>query len=241
MTPVVASPVAAADPTCVVQRGWAKISPGAELKKSESMGADRIERATDPTLGRYVTVACESSPDTTSCVVVDVGARRITLGLQSLPTQPFVTGDKLTCSSLAGTWTTTVLAARGDVLEVVTPAWLGRAARRRWRRVEVEATVSLRVTRPVAGTTVAARLQEVSAGGASLLLERVPDLAQGAIVEVDLPRGQATAEVRSVRNHAHQLLVIVGIAWTRLDPQARTFLATTGTGRRAPDAVGEGS
>ena len=193
-------------------------------------------------IGRYVTVVVDGSPEVISCVVAREDPRKLVLEQVSRQPCELVPGDKLTCTSLTGTWTTTVLSCRGEVIELAAPSWFERSARRRWRRVPATDAVALRITRPADGTVLSARLQDVSVGGASVLLERAPELVPGVTVEVELPTGRAVAEVRSVRSHSHRLLVVAGLAWTRLDPEARTFVATAaaaGTGLRARTARDE--
>ena len=193
-------------------------------------------------IGRYVTVVVDGSPEVISCVVAREDARKLVLEQVSRQPCELVPGDKLTCTSLTGTWTTTVLSCRGEVIELAAPSWFERSARRRWRRVPATDAVALRITRPADGTVLSARLQDVSVGGASVLLERAPELVPGVTVEVELPTGRAVAEVRSVRSHSHRLLVVAGLAWTRLDPEARSFVAAAaaaGTGLRARTARDE--
>lgn len=193
-------------------------------------------------IGRYVTVVVDGSPEVISCVVAREDARKLVLEQVSRQPCELVPGDKLTCTSLTGTWTTTVLSCRGEVIELAAPSWFERSARRRWRRVPATDAVALRITRSADGTVLSARLQDVSVGGASVLLERAPELVPGVTVEVELPTGRAVAEVRSVRSHSHRLLVVAGLAWTRLDPEARSFVAAAaaaGTGLRARTARDE--
>jgi hypothetical protein len=153
-------------------------------------------------------------------VAVSQDARSLVLHLsQRSEIQPRL-NERVTCVSVAGTWTTTVLACRDGAIELVVPDWLSRDAPRRWRRALVDHSISLSSN----GEEWAGRLQDVSAGGAAVMVERRAAPREGDSVDVVLPVGVSRAVVCSVRPHAHPLLVVVGLSWRRLDPEAQSWI-----------------
>lgn len=173
-----------------------------------------------PSIGRHVTVAFDGAPDGEAYVAVRQDDRSLVLHpVRQSGTHPRL-GERVRCSSVAGEWATTVSSCRDGELELSLPRWLSRGVQRRWRRVLVACPVRVQI----AGGEWAGRLQDVSVGGAAVMLERAADLRPGAAVSLALAGGTATATVRSVRAHAHPLLVVAGVSWNRLDPSAREWL-----------------
>ncbi|HVC25954.1 MAG TPA: PilZ domain-containing protein [Acidimicrobiales bacterium] len=185
-------------------------------------------------IGRHLTLRSDASPSGTACVIVGADSRSLTVKpMRPGPPPPHLhAGAEVRCTSMAGEWATTVRSVGDATIELAAPRWLSRAAHRRFARVRADQSTSLTLD----GTSWAARLQDISLGGAAALVERAAELRPDQRVAVEINGGVATATVRSVRDHAHPLLVVAGLSWLRLDPDARSWIASHVA--RPPDAAG---
>ncbi|HUY30173.1 MAG TPA: PilZ domain-containing protein [Acidimicrobiales bacterium] len=174
-------------------------------------------------LGRYVTVFGDESP--AGVAYVAVGDARDSLVLRPVRSGAtpgdLAPGAHVRCSSAAGEWSTTVRSTRAGTVELALPRWLAREARRRFPRVRTDESASIGVD----GGTWAAKLLDVSVGGAAALVERGCGLREGQRIAVSIGDGESSATVRAVREHAHPMLVVVGVAWHLLDPPTRAWVA----------------
>lgn len=191
------------------------------------VGEDPGPGLVGPAIGRFVTVTFRAAPSGLSFELVHHDHARLRLRpLLSTGALPFG-GEKVSCRSSAGQWTTTVLSAADGMLELSAPRWLSRPAQRRWRRVPLDQPV-----RVVVGERAwAARLQDVSMKGAAVLLERSAGVRPGDVLVLEVPAGSIRATVRSVRHHSQRLLVVVGVAYDRLEPAALRWVAAAVSGR----------
>lgn len=188
-------------------------------------------------LGRYVTVSFAAVPEGVSCSVLAEDERRLRLRpLTRLDPVP-APGEPVTCLGSLGRWTTTALACGAARLELATPRWRTRNPHRRWRRVALAAPVTLATPAgPFAG-----RLQDATRHGAAVLVERAVGLRVGDPVRVEVPGGGIEATVRSVRAHAHPLLVVLGLAFERPDRTALHWIGELVASAARPGAGSAGA
>lgn len=196
----------------------------------------RASRGVGPAVGRFVTVVFRAAPAGLAFELVDHDEHRLHLRpLLSTAAVPFE-GERVSCRSSAGQWSTTVLSVGDGLLELSAPRWLSRPAQRRHRRVPVDQAVTV-----VAGDRRwAARLQDVSMQGAAVLLERSAGARQGDALTLEVPGGAIKATVRSVRHHSQRLLVVAGLAFDRLEPGAVRWVAGVVSGRTGATTAGAG-
>jgi hypothetical protein len=174
------------------------------------------------TLGQYVTVSSGDDDRGTVYVGVRQDARTLLLHPVVGAHPHLQVAQEVRCSSVAGQWSTTIRAIDDGVLELAVPAWVSRSARRNSIRVPS----SLRLEVGLGTDTFSGRLRDLSAGGASVLVERHVGLARGRSVTCLLPAGPAGATIRSVRPHDHPLLCVVGLSWQPLDAACTAWVAS---------------
>jgi len=178
-------------------------------------------------LGRLVTVCFRAAPAGQPFTTLSQSDTSLRLRpLQPRGPLPFG-GERVSCESTVGQWSTNVVSSEGGVLELAAPDWVSRSSTRRWRRTPLDEPVGVRAG---AGTW-AGRLQDVSMQGAAVLVERAAGLRQGDSVIIDVGGGAIRATVRSVRPHPQRLLVVVGVSYERLEPAALRFVAAAVYGR----------
>lgn len=183
----------------------------------------------DVALGRFVTITFRDAPRGLPFALAGEAPGSIRLDpLHARGQLPFV-GERVHCRSTVGEWTTTVLSTSDGVLVLAAPRWLARAARRRGRRVTLDAPVTV----DAAGEQWAGRLRDLSMKGAAVLVERGARVRPGDTVRIDVEGGTIQATVRSVRPH-QRLLVVLGVSFDRLEATALRWVAATVTGRDGP-------
>lgn len=133
---------------------------------------------------------------------------------ESVPRQ----GAVLRCRSSAGYWDARVRQVEGDQVLLDLPAWTRRPNPRAAVRVPVD---HLPVVLHVGGHAWAARLLDVSVGGAAAVIERDRSVRPGTRVQLNWDRTGGTAVVVNRRDHAHKLLHVIGLQFDQLDDAAR--------------------
>ena len=180
-----------------------------------------MDRATaERLIGRYVTVALATAGagDVYHLVTIVDGSLRLRAARR--PRQTLARGNRVTCISVAGLWEATVVTVDGEDLTLHLPDWTARGLPRRHRRVPCEAKVELCLDTQ----RFAARLMDVSLGGAAILVEPFESLRPGQVVGIRLPSGEVSARVSSVRPHRHRGLRVVGLAWADLGPESAAWV-----------------
>ncbi len=199
---------------------------------------ERADRPAGPVVGRFVTIVFRDAPSGLAFELLEHDEHRLRLRPLLLTGALPFRGEKVTCRSSAGQWSTTVLSAADGTLELSAPRWLSRPVQRSWRRVPLDQSVTVGVS----GRAWAGRLQDVSMKGAAILLERTAAVRAGDRLELEVPGGTIQASVRSVRSHPQRLLVVVGVVYDRIDPVALRWVAAAVGGRsEAGDAAGPGA
>jgi hypothetical protein len=196
------------------------------------VGEDKASGSVGPAVGRFVTIVFKDAPSGLAFQLLDHDEQAIRLRpLRASGALPFG-GERVSCRSSAGQWTTTVVSAVPGLVELSAPRWLSRPAQRRWRRIPLDASVTV----VAGGSEWAGRLQDVSMQGAAVLLERSAQVRQGDTVALNVPGGTIRATVRSVRPR-QRLLVVVGVSYERLEPAAIPWVAGVVAGRPGGPAL----
>jgi hypothetical protein len=179
-------------------------------------------------LGRYVTLRPAAVGAGEVYEVVEHTAETLTL-LPVLPERAIPgVGEDVVCEAGLGEWAAVVRQRHGDRVVIPVPAWIRRSRRRAGYRVPCSAVAHLSL-----GHTIwAARLEDLSTGGGAITMDAAVPLQEGMAILCLLPQGSTVAEVRSVRSHEHDLLQVVGVAWSEPDDAAREWLRRKVTGRR---------
>jgi hypothetical protein len=138
-------------------------------------------------------------------------------------------GTTIRCRSSAGIWEAQVQRIDGDRLHLTLPAWTARPTPRRSVRVPMD-LVAIEVV--LAGRTSAARLLDLSIGGAAVVVERLTASGPGTRPTIVLPRGRVQAMVVGRRPHDHPLLVILGVSFEQRDDDAKRWIADQVSARR---------
>jgi hypothetical protein len=138
-------------------------------------------------------------------------------------------GTMLRCRSSAGIWEAQVQRVDGERLHLTLPAWTARSTPRASVRVPMEL---LPITCRIGGRSWAARLVDLSVGGAAVVIERLAGQRTGARPALLLPRGRVQCVVVTRRDHDHPLLVVLGIAFDQRDDDAKRWIADQVSARR---------
>src|SRR5580658_5364673 len=109
-----------------------------------------------------------SSAQGEKCVTLSQDLRLVVLE-HVFPGSPFPEiGEKVTCVSPVGEWTSTVTACRDGQISLAAPNWLGRSVPRRWPRVNMHSSATILID----GERWAGQLLNLSLGGGALMIER---------------------------------------------------------------------
>jgi hypothetical protein len=174
-----------------------------------------------PSVGERISVVFAGASSAEAYATVAEDRRKVVLSAVRDHGRVASPGETVTCVSVTGAWQATVRSLEDGVLELDAPPWLQRGTERRWPRVSTD----LRVTLELGDEHWAGRLVDLSVGGGAVLVEAAAALRPGTPVELLLPESSAGALVRTIRPHAHRLLVVAGMSWARLSTDAQRWVA----------------
>ena len=185
-------------------------------------------------VGEYVTVRHDDDRRGRVFVLVAQDAGSVVLRTSGGDNPAIRVGHVVECRSVIGNWEATILQAGEGCVRLRLPDWVARLSQRRHRRVPARLSVDILT----GGEPRAARLQDISLSGASILVEAATSLVSGAVVTVRVPPGEISARVVSLRRHDNPHLCLLGLTWLRFDLDTGSWMRRPGRRRRRRPPLG---